>query len=80
MSGVHELLEIAKRGGYDAKLDMEKETVVFTPRKQTNADLYRLYSDEQIAELFNQIETEGKAYGPRGKKAWLDWLKQEASK
>ena len=42
----------------------------------TNADLYRSYSDEQLAELFNQIETEGKAYGPRGKKAWLDWLKQ----
>ena len=45
----------------------------------SNADRIRAYSDENIAELFNQIETEGKAYGPRGKKAWLDWLKQEAT-
>ena len=48
-------------------------------KKLTNADLYRSYSDEKMAELFSQIETEGKAYGPRGKAQWLNWLRQEAT-
>ena len=72
-------------GGYDAcqyrQLNHGENTVVgyVPPLKRTNADLYRSYSDEQLADLFNQIETEGRAYGPRGKNAWLDWLKQEAT-
>ena len=50
---------------------------MYQPPVMTNADLCRSYSDEQLAELFNQIETEGRAYGPRGKAQWLKWLKQE---
>jgi len=40
----------------------------------TQGDRFRFYSDEALAELFNQIETEGRAYGPRGKAAWLRML------
>lgn len=45
----------------------------------TNADLIRAMTDEELAEWAWGVETAGRAYGPRGKKAWLDWLKQEAS-
>ena len=44
----------------------------------TNADRLRAMSDEELAEWVWGAETAGRAYGPRGKKAWLDWLKQEA--
>ena len=49
------------------------------PKPQTNADRIRSYSDEQLADLFSQIETEGRAYGPRGNVQWLNWLQQEAT-
>ena len=48
--------------------------------KQTKADCIRAMTDEELAEWAWGIETAGRAYGPRGKKAWLDWLKQEVRK
>ena len=45
--------------------------------KMTNADRIRSFSDEELADLFNRIETDGKAYGPIGKAQWLKRLKQE---
>lgn len=48
-------------------------------RPVTNADRTRAKSDEELAELLNWVETEGRAYGPRGKAAWLDWLREEAT-
>ena len=50
-----------------------------TDEPQTNADRIRSMSDEKLAEWVWGAETAGRAYGPRGKKAWLDWLKQEVS-
>lgn len=47
--------------------------------KRINADRVRAMSDEELAEWVWGAETAGRAYGPRGKKAWLDWLKQEAT-
>lgn len=47
--------------------------------KQTNADRIRAMSDEELADWVWGAETAGRAYGPRGKKAWLDWLKQEVT-
>lgn len=47
-----------------------------TPRL-TNADRIRSMTDEELADWVWGIETAGRAYGPRGEKAWLDWLKQE---
>ena len=44
---------------------------------ETNADRIRAMSDEELADWVWGAETDGRAYGPRGKKAWLDWLKQE---
>ena len=73
----HELLEIAKRGGYDAKLDAKKGTVVFTPRKPTNADRIRAMTDEELADeilrwfnWLNAVEWDDNRI--------LAWLKQEA--
>lgn len=44
---------------------------------RTNADRIRAMTDEEKAEFLNGVETNGRAYGPRGKAYWLDWLKQE---
>ena len=49
------------------------------PPKQSNADRLRSMSDEELAEWVWGAETAGRAYGPRGKQAWLNWLKQEAT-
>jgi hypothetical protein len=45
----------------------------------TNADRIRAMTDEELADWVWSAETAGRAYGPRGKKACLDWLKQEAT-
>lgn len=91
---IHELLEIAKRGGYDAKLDAEKGTVAFTPRKQTNYDLIRNMSVEELAawirgeaqeEPWCKINTDA-GYGCAFSDDYpcvncvVDWLKQEVDK
>ena len=44
----------------------------------TNADRIRAMTDEELAIWVWGAESAGRAYGPRGKKAWLDWLQQEA--
>lgn len=49
-----------------------------TPKPQTNADKIRGMTDEELADWVWGAESSGRAYGPRGKKAWLDWLKEEA--
>ena len=43
----------------------------------TNGDRIRSMSDEELADWAWGAETDGRAYGPRGKKSWLDWLKEE---
>lgn len=48
------------------------------PQPKTNGDRLRAMSDEELADWVWGAETAGRAYGPRGKKAWLDWLIQEA--
>lgn len=42
-----------------------------------NADRIRAMADEELADFIWGVETEGRTYGPRGRKAWIDWLKQE---
>lgn len=49
--------------------------MVSVPQPQTNADLVRAMSDEELAEWVWSAESSGRAYGPRGKNAWLNWLK-----
>jgi hypothetical protein len=44
----------------------------------TNADRIRAMSDEELAEWVWSAESFGGAYGPRGKNAWLNWLKSPA--
>ena len=40
----------------------------------TNADRIRAMTDEELAEWVWGAESAGRAYGPRGKNAWLNWL------
>lgn len=47
------------------------------PQPKTNADRIRSMTDEELADWIWGAETAGRAYGPWGKKAWLDWLKKE---
>ena len=47
--------------------------------KHTNADRVRSKSDEDLADWLWVVESEGRIYGPRGKAAWIKWLKQEAA-
>lgn len=54
--------------------------LMFRPAIITNADRTRSMTDEELAEWAWSVESSGRAYGPRGKKAWLDWLKKEADK
>ena len=42
---------------------------------KTNADRIRSMTDEELAEWVWGAESSGRAYGPRGKNAWLKWLK-----
>lgn len=49
------------------------------PKLITNADRIRAMTDEELADWVWGVETAGRAYGPRGKKVWLDWFKQEVS-
>ena len=51
----------------------------FYEHKKTNADRIRAMTDEELADWVWGAETVGRAYGPRGKAAWLNWLKQEVS-
>ena len=44
----------------------------------TNADRIRSMTDEELAEWVWSAESSGRAYGPRGKNAWLNWLKAQA--
>lgn len=47
---------------------------------KSNADRIRQMTDEELAEWVWGAETSGRAYGPRGKKSWLDWLNSPAEK
>lgn len=50
----------------------EADTVI------TNADHIRSMTDEELAEWVWSAESSGRAYGVRGKNAWLKWLKSPA--
>lgn len=46
-----------------------------TPRN--NFERIKQMTMEELAVLFNGCESEGRAYGPKGKAAWLKWLNVE---
>jgi hypothetical protein len=45
--------------------------------KQTYADRIRSMSDEELAGLLYETETQGLPFGLHVENDWLDWLKQE---
>ena len=45
----------------------------------TWGDKIRAMTDEEIADWVWIAEMSGRAYGPKGKKAWLDWLEEEVT-
>ena len=47
-------------------------------RKQTNADLIRKMTDEELAELCSTIKRCYSQY-PYSKAVWLEWMEQEAN-
>ena len=53
--------------------------IAFEPPVKTHGDAIRAMSDEELADWVWSAETAGRAYGPRGKQAWLDWLQQDAT-
>ena len=59
------------------KCDASKCIRPYPGEKKTNADRIRAMTDEELADWVWGAETAGRAYGLLGKKAWLDWLKEE---
>lgn len=57
---------------------VDNETCVYR-KPRTNADMLLSMDGVSLAVFLNKVETDGKAYGPKGKAAWLNWLKQEVS-
>jgi hypothetical protein len=46
-------------------------------KPRNNFERIKAMSMEELAAFINGAESEGRAYGPKGKNAWLNWLKQE---
>jgi hypothetical protein len=46
-------------------------------KPRNNYERVKQMTMEELAVLFNGCESEGRAYGPKGKAAWLKWLNAE---
>ena len=46
-------------------------------KPRNNFERVKQMTMEELAVLFNGCEAEGRAYGPKGKSAWLKWLNAE---
>lgn len=46
-------------------------------KPRNNFERIKQMTMEELAVLFNGCESEGRAYGPKGKAAWLKWLNVE---
>ncbi len=46
-------------------------------KPRNNYERLKAMSMEELAEFINGAESEGRAYGPKGKSAWLKWLNAE---
>lgn len=46
-------------------------------KPRNNFERVKQMTMEELAVLFNGCEAEGRAYGPKGKNAWLKWLNAE---
>ena len=47
------------------------------PKPITNADRIRAMSDNELANFFDEVETDSYCGKHRGVLGWIDWLKQE---
>lgn len=47
-------------------------------KPRNNFERVKQMTMDELAVLFNGCESEGRAYGVKGKAAWLKWLKAEA--
>ena len=68
----HVIDEVAYKG----KTIREWADLLTNPK--SNADRIRAMSDEELAGMLSRVETDGRAYGPRGKAHWLNWLQSPA--
>lgn len=91
IDGVKTIEEMANRvlDEYEYKGRTIREWADRIAHPETNADLIRVMTDEEMAELFEMIPHSGNPAtytidgfciddGLRTKRQWLDWLKQEA--
>lgn len=46
-------------------------------KPRNNFERVKQMTMDELAVLFNGCESEGRAYGPKGKSAWLNWLNAE---
>lgn len=46
-------------------------------KPRNNFERLKSMSMEELATLINGAESEGRAYGPKGKAAWVKWLSAE---
>ena len=59
------------------KMTYESGCPNYKVRAKLNVDVVRGMPVGLLADLFNKIESDGKAYGPRGRAAWLKYLTTE---
>lgn len=64
-------------GGDESKCDFYEDKRKKATPKTTRADRIRAMSDEELAYYLNNVETDGRVYGPQGEAYWLEWLRQE---
>lgn len=46
-------------------------------KPRNNFEMVKAMSMDELATLINGAESEGRAYGPKGKAAWVKWLSAE---
>lgn len=46
-------------------------------KPRNNFEMLKKMSMEELAVFINGAESEGRAYGPKGKVAWIKWLNAE---
>lgn len=56
--------------------DMERNCRHYVVAKKY--DRVKEFTIEELADFLNQVETDGRFYGPKGKVAWVNWLKKDA--
>lgn len=71
-----------KFDGHDCELFGRQPGMAVCPyaverKPRNNYERLKLMTMDELATFINGAESEGRAYGPKGKAAWLKWLNVE---